>query len=420
MFSFTAKILSQTNHGPYSPESPVGSALVDLIHLLFYKTENLSFLLDLAKNNGFSELSSCLKPSALRKCLSGLFPLIKREHPSNAAFYRLFASFCQVDVMQSLDTQTEQIKEQLEVISDDLNLFSDSLLRLDCDVEVILKHLNGGHLLALFLLAKHSSPSKQALSILLSSTATTMPLEVLAEAGDLEWLQPEYPKCLAIQLNLKQAQTTKEGSIAYDAYAQILQILESKVSNEQVKIGVLKDLMVALQDSSCLSQEDYAVLIDHVILNVNQLLRKLERCRMLLSLLPSLKDEQQIVRLQETISLLIPQLNDAEERLEMSLALLEAERFGPRLFSVFEWLSNAAVDPVRFYSIKLRYEEVIESPIQVESEPEIFEAELAIEPVEPTEIICQETTPEEPDESTVEDLKKLSVFESIPGDFNFS
>lgn len=180
---------------------------------------------------------------------------------------------------------------------------------------------------------------------------------------------------------------------------------------------IISELLPVLSQAKELSQADLSCLIDHLIMNANQLLRKRDRCQLLLAILESFPAT---TRLYENIAIALEGLTEREERIKFSLRLLELEP-AASLQRVFKWLClQSDLDPVRFYSIKLRYE----TAGTEETAEEVVE-----EVVEDTGDFIQETVKDEPvnsnsqftelDQTISEDLKKLSVFESIPDSFNF-
>ncbi len=200
--------------------------------------------------------------------------------------------------------------------------------------------------------------------------------------------------------------------------------MNGNISNEPVKLDILNDLIDNLASAGGnLEPADLSCLIDHLIMNANQLLRKSERCKLLLPILESfVHDEIRSSRLEESIALLLEGFTEHQERVDLSLKLLEIEQ-GVKLERVYKWLSQQPqVDQVRFYSIKLRYENVEtaqdeEKEEEVEVEEDVvpslaFSASLAVSPVK--------SQFDELDQIISDDLKKLSVFESLPDSFNFN
>lgn len=184
--------------------------------------------------------------------------------------------------------------------------------------------------------------------------------------------------------------------------------------------------MGVLCTASNLQHSDAACLVDHLIMNANLLLRKRDRCRLLLQILESFGHETgRRARLQESIALLLENVPDQPERVDFSMKLLELEQGPPSLESVFKWLSEqSGVDPVRFYSIKMRYEsrESIEEAAEADNEPtEQGTRSASSEPtVERPAASGLSSHFDELDHAISADLKTLSVFESIPDTSSFS
>jgi hypothetical protein len=157
-------------------------------------------------------------------------------------------------------------------------------------------------------------------------------------------------------------------------------------------------------------------------MNSGQLLRKQDRCRMLLQIIESFAhDAGRRLRLQDCIALLLESLPERSERIDFSLRLLELE--SERKFDrIYTWLAQQSdIDQVRFYSIKMRHEADAETECESECVPvPVPEIEPGI--IEP-DIKSQKTSSsqfEELNQIISDDLKKLSVFESLPDSFNYT
>lgn len=240
VFSFLAKVLGQNREEAFHPESPVGAALTELLQFLQLKAADLTLFQELAGRKGYFALCSKLAPSAVRKLHIELLAWVRRDHLLDASFYSLFSCFFQCDLMKMMDDPDQNVQEQFQGIYDDLASVVDSLLglRLDeSDAEHLLGNIHSSHLVCLFLFPRlldvfpeSFGLHRKLLATVLSCTATAMPPSLVHEAEHFDWLLAEFPKTLAIRLNLQCAQKCNDQSKAYEFYSEVTFLLEGKLS----------------------------------------------------------------------------------------------------------------------------------------------------------------------------------------------
>jgi hypothetical protein len=241
IFAFLSKTLLSARQEAFPAASPVGSALMDLLEFLQVKAADLSMFLELAGKPGYLALCERLEASALRKCQLSLAAWIRKGHLSEPAFYALFGCFLQCDVMKMLDTGNSHshshsqvaLSEQFTRIEQDLTGFVDFILSLGLDEGdgvLLERNLQSGHLVCLFLHPRlvaafpgNFALHRKLLKTLLSCTATALPPALFHEAEPrFEWLQPEFPKTLAMQLNLDCAQRCTDPSESFEFYCEVM------------------------------------------------------------------------------------------------------------------------------------------------------------------------------------------------------
>lgn len=233
VFAFLSKILLQSREEVFPASSPVGSALIELLEFLQMKAADLSLFLELAAKPGFLALCDRLAPSAVRKCQLSLAAWINKEQLRKPGFYALFGCFLQCDLMKMLDSNEEALAEQFAAIEQDLNAFTDALLSLqleEAEAQHLCASIQSGQLICLFLhprllasFPENFALHRKLLATVVSCTATAMPPALLHEAEQFEWLQPEHPKTLAIQLNLQCAQQCTNPSESYEFYSEVIE-----------------------------------------------------------------------------------------------------------------------------------------------------------------------------------------------------
>ncbi len=231
VFSFLSKILLQSREEAFPAESPVGTALVELFEFLLAKAADLSLFLELARKSGFLTLCHRLAPSALRTIFLSLAAWINKLHLSESSFYALFGCFLQGDVMKMTDNADDSVSEQFQIIKNDSTAFVNSLLSLQLgqvEVEYLNASIQSGHLICIFLFPQlmtsfpgNFALKRKLLATVLSCTATALPPALFHEAEQFEWLQPEYPKTLAIQLNLQCAEQSNTPTESYEFYSEV-------------------------------------------------------------------------------------------------------------------------------------------------------------------------------------------------------
>lgn len=185
--------------------------------------------------------------------------------------------------------------------------------------------------------------------------------------------------------------------------------MNNNVSQDYLKIQIIEQILSSFTETrSKLSTDDFQCLIDHLFRESSQLLKKIDRCKMFLSIIKH-SDEKYLDQIINTLNQLSQ--DDEEEKFKLACELLELillDSSNPRNLKrneeiIYDWaLGETKKDPskeIKFYSIKLKYNSIIINQTEppIENVPDNF---IEDELVEITEL-------------TSEDLQKLKIFESF-------
>lgn len=310
---------------------------------------------------------------------------------------------------------------------------------------------------------------RKIINALLANTSTALPPELLARvetallshssafAEQLAFALPDHPKLLAVRLNLQVARCVdehqdedvdeerqEESSHHHhhqhrhdsDFYSEVLVILNQSVAQESVKMEILSTLIESLAEVKHMARDDYLLLIDHVASRISLLLRKPDRCELLMRLMSLVIegpycDEERQGRLTSGICALLAQLLDPELRIELSLRLLVTvlvtavnvpQSLNTQdIADVFAWIESqpdAARYELRLYPLRIRWDErrgevtgAEETACAMEGEEEMTRT-VKGEEEETSGAITSNPATSAPD-TLAEDVRKLLVFQTL-------
>lgn len=414
-----------------SETCPIGKEIVELIRGL---ADEFDFNFVLLKLASLPELFNCLKPASARKCCSTiLLPKLRGNLGNSDSFsnvMRLFSCFTQKDLIELLDDGGE---EALKLVSNDLREFSLELI--NC---VPVERLEEFHdainspssCLNLFLipemleLSLEASLCKKLILSFLYNTSTVLPQRLSSTDSSTAWIEPEYPKLMSVKMYLRVIDRI-EVVDPYEFYTEILTILSNNVSQDTLKIQIIERVLESLDSSQMrqkLSEEDFKCLIDHLAGECGQLLRKIDRCKLLLKISQFDCNEKYL----EQVANLLNQLpaSDNNEKFyltcELLLNLTARRPLNSNEEKLYQWaLGISSKDPekeLKFYSIKIKYDSIKAEIIG--SSEHVEEGEEQSKTVDETFITHEFTANDHApiEELTSEDLQKLKIFESCPNE----
>jgi hypothetical protein len=217
-----------------SETTSVGVEIINLIKNLINDFDFEGVLLNL---EGLPELINCLTPKSGRKCcLNQILPTLKLKGLSEGnvkKVMRLFGCFSKTDLVQLSDNNYEI--EELKQVTRDLTEFSDVLISLlseddDIKLKLLYEAINSsGSCLNLLLLPKllnlagfDESFYKSLISSILHNTSTVLPQRLEGYDEELEWIEPEFTKLMAVKMNLIVIEKICENnSDPYEFYVEV-------------------------------------------------------------------------------------------------------------------------------------------------------------------------------------------------------
>lgn len=182
------------------------------------------------------------------------------------------------------------------------------------------------------------------------------------------------------------------------------------------------------QAAKCLQPEDFQCLLDHLSKEAGQLLRKSDRCRLLLSI-AKVSDKADCKHLDQ-VGVLLNQLPANEEAMKFDLCLeffglvMKERRLKDEEIGLYQWAAGyvETIDPskeLQFYTVKLQYEQQANEKTEDE---QLYETDITLETRETHEntvyndFVQMESEFEqqhEQQQQTEEDLQKLKIFASF-------
>ena len=216
-----------------SETSSVGTEIVHLIKVLL---DEFPFEQVILKIEALPELLACLTPISARKCcLVQILPKLNFVGQEAESVMRLFGCLSKTDLVQLSDNNYET--ETLKLVTSDLSDFSNSLLTLinnnQSDIRAIFDALNStSSCLSLFILPKLLSMSaydelfyKELTGSMLQNTSTVLPQRLEESVADLEWIEPEFTKLMAVKMNLEVIdRMTGQSLDPYEFYTEVLKL----------------------------------------------------------------------------------------------------------------------------------------------------------------------------------------------------
>lgn len=192
-----------------SETTSVGSEIVSLIKNLVDDFDFEEVILNIER---LPELISCLTPKSSRKCcLKQILPKLKGLTNVKKVM-RLFGCLSKTDLVQLSDNNYEI--EGLKQVTSDLKEFSDVLMSLlsPNDIKIFYENIDSSSsCLNLFLLPKILNLSTFNMSLdfykllicsMLQNTSTVLPQRLEESVKELEWIEPEFTKLMAVKMNL--------------------------------------------------------------------------------------------------------------------------------------------------------------------------------------------------------------------------
>ncbi|TEB15125.1 hypothetical protein C9890_0629 [Perkinsus sp. BL_2016] len=452
----------------------VGKQIFELVRAV---VDEFDFDGIILKLEGLPDLLNCLMPKFSRNCcLTIILPKLNLSvsegnissdglimgEPENdppmissspfSLIVKLFGCITQRDLVQLIDGKEEEISS----VTNDLEEFSESIL-VDFPIEKIEEFYNSANspssCLNLFLIPKllelSSDPllCKKMISGFLCNTSTVMssvPASETTSPPPFQWIRPEYPKLMAVKMYLQVIDRIELDY--YEFYTEILTILNNNISQDQLKIEIIESVLSSLTRSrnkdKSFSIVDFRCLLDHLAMESGQLLRKSDRCKLLLKIFDncgngeifrststySEKDcnERSTInpgysfKYLDQVTGLLNQLSTNENELKFELAckLFEfifetkgkLETFDEK--KLYNWaielIKSEPKKEIKFYAIKIKRDEQISATAADEDEDEIVEGD------ESTKIVTDKIVVDNVIEAlTSDDLQKLKIFESF-------
>ncbi len=431
VLEFLIKTLKNIRPEGFNSETcAVGREIVELIRVL---SEEFDFQNVILKLVGLPELLDCLKPVSSRKCcLRILLPKLKELCDLNTypGVIKLFSCYCQRDLVQLLDGDSE-----IDNLTEDLNEFSKEMIsRLpEGKIEVFFDSINSSSsCLNLFLIPEllervtDASLCKNLITSFLYNTSTVLHQRALTTAG--AWIDPDFTKLMAVKMNLRVIETV-EPVDSYEFYTEILTILSNNVSQDQLKIQIISRVLDSLNENSSkiTSDDDYKCLIDHLAKESSQLLRKSDRCKLLLRIIEMTSSDSNEKYVEQVINLLnqLPSSeNDSKFKLTCELLdgiLTKSRGMNSLEDKLFLWaLELSQWEPqkeLEFYSIKIKYDSKYKDNKEAEYKKIILDSNYTNTNAynnNNNNLIFSEEEHVKIEELTSDDLQKLKIFESFP------
>lgn len=222
-----------------SETTSAGREIINLIKVLMEEFDFEGVLLNI---EGLPELINCLTPKSARKCcLNQILPKLTELNVENVKkVIKLFGCLSKTDLVQLSDNYEI---EELKQVTNDLKDFADVLISLlsgtfasdadAADAEVVMKFYeaidSSSSCLNLFLLPKllylksfNESFYKCLISSMLKNTSTVLPQRLEETTEELDWIEPEFTKLMAVKMNLIVIEKISEtNNDPYEFYSEV-------------------------------------------------------------------------------------------------------------------------------------------------------------------------------------------------------
>ena len=246
-----------------SETTSVGHEIINLIKILMDEFDFKGVLFNI---EGLPQLINCLTPKSARKCcLNQILPKLTELTVKNVKkVVKLFGCLSKTDLIQLTATNYEI--EELKQVTKDLDDFSNVLISLlstapdadadddvdtdadadddtlhdtlhdtldPADTKVIMKFYqeidSSSSCLNLFLLPKllylksfNESFYKILISSMLKNTSTVLPQRLEETTKELDWIEPEFTKLMAVKMNLIVIEKISEtNNDPYEFYSEV-------------------------------------------------------------------------------------------------------------------------------------------------------------------------------------------------------
>lgn len=207
--------------------------------------------------------------------------------------------------------------------------------------------------------------------------------------------------------------------------------MNNNVSQDYLKIEIIKTVLESINKTkSLLNSDDFKCLLDHLSKEACQLLKKSDRCLLLMKIIDTFNDsvddsQDHVLKYIDQLIGLLSQLPTADEGLKFDLAcnLMKIDQFNSRKRqgeNLYQWMKGYVErNPsreVQFYTIKLKYEEQDDATSETEERRDSVDNEDNSSDHEHNnnnDHTTHTTTNNNNTSLLEDDLQKLKIFESF-------